>query len=117
MADDGDLFEYGRRKSVSGIPADVVHLFEKLSLEIYRRGFVRYSARAVLHRIRWHYHIDKGDMSFKCNNNWTPKLSRWFMDNHPELGEFFETRASPTPHDMTDYSGPYEKHVPPAPKS
>jgi hypothetical protein len=56
-------------------------------------------------------------MSFKCNNNWTPKLSRWFMDNHPELGEFFETRASPTPHDMTDYSGPYEKHVPPAPKS
>lgn len=110
-----DLFDWGKRKDVSGIPPDVVRLFEQLSIQIAERGFVKYSARAVLHRIRWHYHIDKGDKSFKCNNNWTPRLSRWFMDKHPELGEFFETRASPEPHDMTDYGGPYEKYTPPDP--
>lgn len=95
---------------VSGIPGDVVHLFEKYSLDLAVRGYQQYSARAVLHRIRWHYTVDIGDRTFKCNNNWTPRLARWFMDQHPELGEFFATRASPSAHDMTDYSGPYEKY-------
>lgn len=94
---------------VSDIPADVVALFEQLALRIARTGFERYSARAVLHRIRWHYQIDKGDRGFKANNNWTPRLARWFMEKHPELDNFFETRSSPTPHDMTDYAGPYVK--------
>jgi hypothetical protein len=101
-------------KDLSGIPGDVVYLFEKLSLELAAREFTRYSARAVLHRIRWHFHVDQGDKSFKCNNNWTPRMARWFMDKHPELGEFFATRASPSPHDMEDYDGPYTKYEPPS---
>ena len=112
--DGDDLFAYSARTaeaSLSGIPPAVVHLFEKLSLELVGRGFEHYSARAILHRIRWHYHVDQGDKDFKCNNNWTPKMARWFMDKHPELGEFFSTRASPARHGMTDYSGPYDKHM------
>lgn len=97
---------------LSGIPPAVVQMFEQLSLKIYSMGFSRYSARAILHRIRWHYTIDQGDKDFKCNNNWTPRLSRWFMDTHPHVGEFFETRASPSPHNMTDYAGPYEQYKP-----
>jgi hypothetical protein len=110
----GDLFKGHRdRRDVNGIPPRVVFLFEKLTLELSRRGFEHYSARAVMHRIRWHYEVDKGERDFTCNNNWTPRMSRWFMDKHPELGEFFETRASPSKHDMTDYTGPYEKYTPP----
>ena len=89
------------RDRLSGIPPEVVSLFEKLALEISARGFEKYSARAILHRIRWHYHIDKGDRDFTCNNNWTPTMARWFLDRHPELGDFFETRSSP--HSNGDY--------------
>lgn len=95
----------------SGIPPHVVFMFEQLSLSLVKLGFKHYSARAILHRIRWHYHVDKGDKDFKCNNNWTPRMARWFMDKHPELGDFFETRSSPSPHNMADYAGPYVKHV------
>jgi hypothetical protein len=94
---------------ISGIPVDVVDLFERLALKLAHDGFTRYSARAVVHRIRWHFQVERGVRDFKCNNNWTPRLSRWWMDKHPQYGEFFETRASPSRHDMTDYAGPYEK--------
>jgi hypothetical protein len=77
-------------------------LFVRLAFQISEQGFTRYSARAILHRIRWHYHIEKGLRDFKCNNNWTPRMSRWFMERNPQLGEFFETRASPHSHDEGD---------------
>jgi hypothetical protein len=112
----GDLFAARPPKyNLSGIPPEVVSLFESLSLRLAHDGWPRYSARAILHRIRWHYHVDKGDKEFKCNNNWTPRMARWFMDQHPELGEFFETRASPERHNMADYAGPYDKYSPPDP--
>lgn len=104
-----DAFEY-RKRAVLGVPGEVVHLFEHIALLLVRHGFVHYSARAILHRIRWHYQVDKGQKDFKCNNNWTPLLARWFMDQHPELGEFFETRSSPSPHNGIDYTGPYDKY-------
>jgi hypothetical protein len=93
-----------------GIPDEVVHLFEKLALSLVARGYERYSADAILHRIRWHFQVERGMRDFKCNNNWTARLSRWFLDKYPVLNGFFETRASPSRHDMTDYAGPYEKH-------
>jgi hypothetical protein len=89
MDDQGDLFGVG---PIPGVPENVVWLFEELALQIASKGWPRYSARAILHRIRWHYHIEKGNREFKCNNNWTPRMARWFMERHPQLGEFFETR-------------------------
>lgn len=77
------------------VPDDVADLFESLALQIAAQGFERYSARAVLHRIRWHYQVEKGLRDFKCNDHWTPGLARWFLARHPELPEFFETRRSP----------------------
>ena len=78
-----------------GPPPEVVVLFEKLALEIIGRGLPRYSARAIMHRIRWHFHIDKGYRDFTCNNNWTPQMARRFMARYPEYDNFFEIRASP----------------------
>lgn len=77
-----------------GIPPDVCALFEQLALEIRERGWHRYSSDAILHRIRWHHHIERGNRAFKANDHWTAKLSRWFMDRHPEMAGFFETRSS-----------------------
>ena len=83
------------------VPEDVVEVFERLAFNVIERGFEHYSARALLHRIRWHYRIEKGERDFKCNNNWTARLARWFMAEHPQHAGFFITRES-SPHDMTD---------------
>ena len=75
-----------------GVPPDVVQLFERLAFEVLGVGHVRYSARAILHRIRWHYTVDRGIREFKCNNNWTPRMARWFMKKYPHTVGFFEIR-------------------------
>ncbi len=74
------------------VPIDVCILFERLALEVHALGFKRYSADAILHRIRWHHHVEKRDMAFKANNNWTSDLARWAMKRNPQIGKFFETR-------------------------
>ena len=68
-------------------------MFEDLTWTVWERGFNRYSADAILHRVRWHYQIDHGDREFKCNNNWTADLARWFMKKHPQMVGFFEIRV------------------------
>lgn len=85
-----------------GLPRDVCLLFERLAVEISGRGWKRYSSDAILHRIRWHHHIERGDRAFKANDHWTATLSRWFMNRHPELEGFFETRSSPHGGDEED---------------
>ena len=77
----------------AGVPVDVCDLFEKLALQVSAMGIERYSARAVLHRIRWHEHVDKGNRAFKCNDHWTPALARWFVARHPNMAKFFELRG------------------------
>jgi hypothetical protein len=75
------------------IPLDVITMFETLSLQVRDQGWEHYSSDAILHRIRWHFHVDKGDRTFKCNNNWTPDLARWMMQKHPDMDGFFRTRV------------------------
>ena len=79
--------------NISGVPRDVIIKFEALALEVAARGYSRYSARTILHRLRWHFHIEQGSRDFKCNNNWSSGLARWFMNEHPEYPKFFETRS------------------------
>lgn len=74
------------------IPSGICDLFETLALEVADRGFKRYSADSILHRVRWHFSIEKSDRTFKCNNNWTAPLARWFLRRHPEHEKFFELR-------------------------
>ena len=75
-----------------GIPAAVCLKFESLALELRERGFHRYSADAILHRIRWHWQVERGDRGFKANDHWTAPLARWFMKRNPKAGKFFELR-------------------------
>src|SRR5215475_1663948 len=85
----------GPQPPPTGVPPEVLALFEKLALQIKGDGFSRYSADAILHRIRWHFHMERGMRDFKCNNNWTSAMARWAISRHPKLVEFFELRRSP----------------------
>jgi hypothetical protein len=90
-----DLFDHARTHVPEypvGIPADVCELFEKLALEVAAVGYRHYSADALLHRIRWHHKIERGDRAFRANDHWTAPLARWFLSLHPELPRFFELR-------------------------
>jgi hypothetical protein len=75
-----------------GIPESVCLKFESLALELLELGFKRYSADAILHRLRWHHHVELGDAAFKLNDHWTAPLARWFMKRNPNAGKFFEVR-------------------------
>ena len=77
-----------------GVPLDVCLMFEQLAVKVAAKGFTRYSARAIAHRMRWEEQIEKGNREFKVNNIWTPALARWFLAKHPELPGFFELRES-----------------------
>jgi hypothetical protein len=92
-----DLFGYEPPRpsssDLAGIPPAVAQLFDRLANELIERGWQHYSADAILHRVRWHFQVEQGDREFKCNNNWTSRLSRWWLDRHPEHSEFFELRA------------------------
>jgi hypothetical protein len=74
------------------IPNKVKEAFLDIALSLKGAGYDRYSSDAILHRLRWHFQIEKGDRSFKCNNYWTAPLARWAMATAPELDGFFETR-------------------------
>ncbi len=90
-----DFFVATAEDAVHIIPKDVLRLFERTSLQVNKAGYARYSSDAILHRIRWHMQIERGQRDFKCNNNWTAPLARWFLERHPELEGFFELRESP----------------------
>ncbi len=77
---------------IDDIPLDVLDEFEILAISVWRAGYTRYSSDAVLHRIRWHRHIERGDRDYKCNDHWTAPLARWFMAKHPDM-PLFELRT------------------------
>jgi hypothetical protein len=74
------------------VPVEVSALFETLALNLHSAGIVRYSADAILHRIRWEMHVTRGNRAFVANNNWAAPLARWFMARNPSCGKFFELR-------------------------
>jgi hypothetical protein len=78
------------------IPLEVSSLFNDLATKLRNDGWEHYSADAILHRIRWHFQIERGRRDFKCNNNWTAVLARWWLERHPQHAGFFELRALAT---------------------
>lgn len=99
----GDLFSWAEDVRTAehppGIPDHIRELFEHLAFRVIATGRRRYSARAILHRIRWEHEIEYGDTDFKVNNNYSARLARWFMAKHPHTAGFFELRER---HDEED---------------
>lgn len=73
----------------------VYELFRRFAAEARAAGLPRYSADALLHRIRWYVTIEtKGD-TFKVNNDWASYYARQLVADDPSYADFFEMRKSP----------------------
>jgi len=65
--------------------------FCKLAELVRARGRNHWSARAILHVLRWNRVVrDATDPNYKCNNNWTPSMARLY--NHLAGFDFFQER-------------------------
>jgi len=58
------------------------------------RGMKRYSARAVLHILRWETWTADADKQFKINDHKSPEWARRAMSEYPELSGFFSVREA-----------------------
>ena len=71
----------------------IYELFKKYVLQVIERGFQHYSARTIIHRIRWHTSVDTTDPEgFKINNNHSPYYARMFLARFPQHAGFFRNR-------------------------
>ena len=69
-------------------------LFRELAAKVRRQGFVRYSADSLLHQMRWHHHVEKGNREFVVNDHWGAVLARRLIRDDPTYSTFFELRKS-----------------------
>lgn len=73
---------------------EIWRLFLKYAAEAKRAGRERFSAKAVMERIRWECEIGGANGGkFKVNNNFTSFYVRAICGACPEFKGFFETRA------------------------
>ena len=73
----------------------IYELFKKFTLQSISRGREHFSARTVLHRIRWYTDVETvSPDGFKVNNNWSAFYARLFERDFPEHIGFFRNRES-----------------------
>ena len=67
--------------------------FRRFAMEVRRTGKRRFSADAIMHRVRWECIMLGPKMEhFKINNDHVAFYARKLMEEHPEFRGFFETR-------------------------
>ena len=71
---------------------EVFRLFREYAESVRGRGFTRYSADAILHRIRWWHHVERGQTEFKINDHFSSRYARLLVSVDPSFAEFFEFR-------------------------
>lgn len=73
--------------------------FEREALRIARRQEAmgkdpHYSARTIVHYLRFKTDVSENGGEFKINNNWSPFLGRLFELRNPEYAGIFKRRKS-----------------------
>ena len=73
----------------------ILDAFQREALRMRRRGFRRYSAQAIIERLRWEHDLKHGPDAdgFKINHNWRRLLAKRAIATTPELEGFFQFRA------------------------
>lgn len=74
---------------------DVLDLFVQFARELIRSGRSRYSAKAIVERIRWHYATSAhgSDEEFALNNSYTSRLVRLAIVAAPDIASLFQFRS------------------------
>jgi hypothetical protein len=74
----------------------IYDLFREYARQVRAAGHRRFSADAIVHRIRWHMMVETtptpGDDGYKLNNDFTPYLARKLMLDDESFRGFFELR-------------------------
>ncbi len=72
---------------------EVYYYFRRFAFEAIDNGKEKFSAYAIVHRIRWEIEFETNDPSYKINNNHIAFYARLFIQQFPEHADFFELRA------------------------
>lgn len=65
-------------------------MFERFALQAARvRPY--FSAKAIIHRMRWQTEIEERGGEFKLSDGWISHYARKFMADHPQHNGFFRT--------------------------
>ncbi len=76
---------------------EVYDLFCRFANEMLIAGHGRYSARAIVHQIRWHHDVNPERHSgFKINDHFSSRYARLLVDSNPRFDGFFELRELKT---------------------
>lgn len=71
----------------------VYELFVQFAKQVRATGRSKYSADAVMHRIRWHLNVETRSFDgFKINNNFASRYARLLIAEQPDFEGFFELR-------------------------
>ncbi len=85
---------YAKWREFHDAHPEVYIRFERMALEMSRRRD-HYSARTIIHALRFHTDLDgRPEDEFKINNNWSPYYTRLFEEQNPALVGFFEKRKA-----------------------
>ncbi len=71
-------------------------LFLRMVYSEMRKGKTHYSARSILHRIRWDDLLLAGDGEFKMPHQHSPWYARMWAASHPEHADIFSYRSLPS---------------------
>jgi hypothetical protein len=72
----------------------VFELFKRFAAEVMGRGLKRFSADAIVQRIRWFVQVDTTGDEFKVNDNYSAYYARLLIRECPEFDGFFELRKT-----------------------
>ncbi len=76
--------------------------FQRYAFEAIRAGRIRYSARFIIHKIRWDSAVNTSKTSaFKIANDHSPYYARLFNKTFPEHNDLFKTILPETEADQT----------------
>jgi hypothetical protein len=65
--------------------------FERIALQLIKRGYIRIGAKQIVEVIRYHTMIEGND-GYKVNNNFTSDYARLFENDHPIYAGYFLKR-------------------------
>jgi hypothetical protein len=74
---------------------EVWELFVRFTRQTIQKGFRNYSAQLIIERLRWHTDKpdERGQSTFKINNNFNTFYARKFMAFYPQHEGFFRLRV------------------------
>ena len=72
---------------------EVYTMFKHFAFKAMDSGRRKYSARAIMERLRWELNIQTKSEDYKINDHTIPHYARMFLRDFPDHEGFFETRS------------------------